>query len=175
MPIKTREIQTLRTIIKEDMKVLRTEVAGRVDDLIEEALKRIDQEFSQDEKRVKQDVDRMRKLWTKFCADIKALSAECKAKTGVTVRAELSGYTLERREFDVEYDNEEKNRRRQKARDELRREQRDALLTIDRTERDMTRRVSIEGLESEEARELLQSMPTVMTLVTGSRVKELTT
>lgn len=165
--ITKAERAELRSIVRQQFKVLRAEVVQRQAELLAE----VDQEIA----------DRYAEVDGKWAAlehRIQEITLEANRQANDALRE--SGYQLvggtERMWFDTPRMNQpvrERGELRHQASTRISAQVKGAMLRLDREEADLLRRLAVDAIESEAARAFLASIPTVGDLVAGARLAEL--
>lgn len=165
----------LRSIVRYQFKVLRSETRQRQAELIAEMERRISDHYADEEKR-QQDL-----MWK--CHEV--IEAAQRQITDILVgETVLDGYRGTEREVSVrepvriqmesiQWNKEERVQRRRALVAAIEAQIEGALMRLDREEADLLRTLGVGAIESEEARAFLSAIPTVAELVPASRLAEL--
>jgi hypothetical protein len=156
----------LRSLVKQQFKVLRAEVKARQQELTAEVDHAI---VAKHETRdfLRQEVEKKaRRVYQDACREIQAALEE--AGHQATGRGRLRWY-----EPHIFWDQDDRTILRRAAVSDLEAKVKAATLRLDRQEVDLLQNLAIGALQSDEARSFLASIPTVAELVPASRLDEL--
>lgn len=163
------ERRELKAVVKQQMRVLRTEVAQRQTELDAEAARRVVEHFRAEDDML----DELHRNIARIAADanrqLEDLLAEHESRTDGGVWSYRPAFQAPR----VGRRNERERRDMQAAmRTEIQRQVTRAKLQLDRQEADLLKSLAADALESDAARRFLDSIPTVAQLVPAERLTE---
>ena len=156
----------LRSIVKQQFKVLRSEVVQRQAEVLAELEQQIAARYSDEDHRRSQVRDRIAEI----------IGEAQRAATDV-LKDEDAGVSIHRpysiRGAAIEWPADDRRELRRQALATFEAKVAAATLNLERQEADLLRRLAIGAIESDEAREFLSGIPTVGELVPVSRLEEL--
>lgn len=173
--ITKAERTELRSIVRQQFKVLRAETQQREAEMIAEMEQRIAEHYA--------DVDQQRQALMWKCNEIceeasrqitDLLRGEEVERGSLSRMSEISVERPIRVGMEhIEWSREERVQRRRALVSAIQAQIKGALMQLDRQEADLLRTLAVGAIESEEARVFLTSIPTVSELVPASRLAEL--
>lgn len=166
--MSANERQALRQVVRTRMKVLRADVIARKAELEAGVQQHIAEKYAAADKIV-QDLNQvMEGIWDQARKDAHAaLEAAQKDHPDLSIKPSSSG-------IGVQLDNNERVRLRQRLHAEIEARIRNAQTQIDRQEADLIEQITVDGLDSDAAKQFLGRIPTVGDLVPASRLREVT-
>lgn len=165
------ERQALRQVVRQRMKVLRSDVTARKAELIAEAQDRATAAFAERDKALAQLNQQVADLIETATIQIRALKNAAEIQLGVDQLA-ITGYPAAPR-IGVARDDKRAMLLRLYA--EIDAQVSAALVQIDRQEADLIEEITVDGLETDAAKDFLTRIPTIGQLVPASRIPELGT
>lgn len=169
MSAMTRGERTeLRSVIRQQFKVLRSEIAERRGELVREMERELVERYSQDDEK-------------KRALQSEVATAVDDANRAIEQLLDQYGFTIEggyAHMYRVSpprlmFAHGEREQLHRAAVAEVDGQVKTALLKLDRQEADLTRQLALDAIESEAARAFLASIPAVGELVPGARLAEL--
>jgi len=172
MAITKSERTELRSVVRQQFKVLRSEIRRRADELNAEVQTEITSRETEDDKK-RADVE--------FLVNKAALEFNCKIndalrENGFEVRGDTERmWVAVPRLWGDKFagGGTDRDRLKIQAAADIRAKVSAALVTVDRQEADLLRELAVGALESEEAHAFLAAIPTVGQLVPATRLAEL--
>lgn len=164
MSITNTERTQLRSVIRQQFKVLRSEVELRRSELVADLERALTLRFTDHDKR-----------WADAIFLVQEAGREANRKANDIIRGLMEDW-VEQEIIVARAIHTPTQERTQLRRDgvaHIDADVRAALVTLDRQEADLLRRLAEGALESEEARAFLGTIPTVAALVPGTRLLEL--
>jgi lipopolysaccharide biosynthesis regulator YciM len=165
------ERRELRSVVRSQFKVLRTEVKQRESELVAEAERQLMERYRDEDKRQDDLNWRIREVVDQANKDLTDLLREFSddAEGGRWSRIfALSAPRITRR-------NEDRPQLHAALTSGIKSQVSSALLALDRQEADLLRQLAMESLQSDEAQVFLGRIPTVAELVPSSRLREIET
>lgn len=159
------ERQALRQVVRQRMKVLRADVAARKAELEAELETRVAERFAARDKQVADLCNQLDAIWAQAMRDARDAVDTAKNTLGLelTYRGHATAPALS-------VDSNERFVMRRQLAAEIERQVKNALVDIDRREADLIEEITVDGLETEAAKDFLGRIPTVGQLVPGSRL-----
>lgn len=163
--ITKAERQELRSVVRHQMKVLRSEIMQRQAELMTGVRSEIAEHFRGEDE-----------TWGKASHDVQEAVLEANRRVNDVYRELLGDSHVEAMYVRAEMPRKPTQQRTalyQQAESQLTAQVKGALLRIERQEADLLRTLSVGALESEEAHKFLAAIPTVSELVPAARLVEL--
>lgn len=160
------ERQALRGVVKQRMKVLRSDVTARKAELEAEIADTVQRKYAQRDKLVADMNQVVAGIIDQANKDIRAAVEKASADHGVTII--LPGRLPD---IPVSVDNSDRYRLTRQLQTEVQAQVAAALVDIDRREADLIEELTIDGLTTEAAKNFLSRIPTVGQLVPAARAK----
>lgn len=165
--MNTGERQALRQVVRQRMKVLRADVAARKAELQADVEAQITERYAQRDKLVADLNQVVENIWDQARKDARAAMERVQADhPEVTLTATPTGYTV---------GNADRHHLRRRLLTEIESQVAAALVDIDRREADLIEELTVDGLETDAAKDFLGRIPTVGQLVPTARLHQLTT
>ncbi len=166
-PFERRE---LRSVIRAQFKVLRTEVKQRENELMAEAEGRLVDKYRDEDKRIDDLNWRIKELADAAQREVEDLMKQHEDLSDGGRWHHFAGRISFNRVHRVSEDRTQLHRALTAG---VKAQVRDALLALDRQEADLLKAIAMEALESDEAKAFLQQIPTVADLVPSKRLREI--
>ena len=165
----------LRSIVRQQFKVLRAETEQRKSELIAEMEERIAVHFADVEKQRQDLMWRCQEIVEAASREITdVLRGEEVDRRGIGRYEEITVNRPVRLQMEnIQWSQEEKVQRRRALVAAIEADIKGALMRLDRQEADLLRTLAVGAIESEEARAFLTAIPSVAELVPASRLVEL--
>lgn len=155
----------LRSIVRQQMKVLRSEVEQREAELIADVEEQITARFADEDH-----------TWSELSHVTHEIAMEANRKINDALRNALGDKHVERLYIEGRLPakpHEQRYALRAQAQTQIRAKVKGALLKLQRQEADLLQNLALGALESDEARTFLAAIPTVSELVPAARLAEL--
>lgn len=165
------ERQALRQVVRQRMKVLRADVAARKAELEAELEARVAEQFAARDKLVADLNDVISGIWDQAVKDARA-AVEAVQKDHPDLPLTYKGQSTAPA---LAIDNGERFHLRRRLAAEIESQVKNALVDIDRREADLVEEITIDGLETDAAKDFLNRIPTVGQLVPGARLTQMIT
>lgn len=165
--MNTAERQALRQVVRQRMKVLRSDVVARKAELEAEVAERVTAKYATRDKLITDLNDVIAGIWDQARKDVRVVLDKAKADhpdMGIK-------YSVDRA---VTADNTDKHHMGRQLNAEIEAQVAAALSQIDRQEADLIEEITVDGLETEAAKNFLARIPTVGQLVPAARMREIT-
>ena len=164
------ERRELRSVVRQQIKVLRAEVKQRKLELIAEAETRLMERYREDDKRASDLMWRIRQLTDDANRQLEDLMKEVENDGD---GGQWSGYGSVFRAPTVYRKTEDRTQLHKALMAGIGAQVEQAQLVLDRQEADLLRSLALESLETEQARNFLGRIPTVAELVPSKRLQEI--
>lgn len=170
--MNTGERQALRQVVRQRMKVLRADVNSRKAELVAEAQERVAASYADRDKALAELNQQAADIVEAASINLRTLARSAEVNLGLSPgQLGVTAYPTPPR-FAMLRDDKGSMLRRLYA--EIEAQVAAALVQIDRQEADLIEEITVDGLETDAAKNFLARIPTVGQLVPASRIKEIT-
>ena len=167
--IPPAERRELRSVVKMQFKVLRTEVKQRETELIAEAERQLMERYRDEDKRQDDLNWRISEIVKQANQDVLDLLREYSSEEEGGRWGRIFGMSAPR----VTRKSEDRSQLHAALTSGIKANVQSALLSLDRQEADLLRQLALESLQSDEAQAFLGRIPTVAELVPSARLREI--
>lgn len=170
IPIPPAERRELRSVVRQQFKVLRTEVKQREAELLAEAERRLVDRYRDEDKRLDDVNWQVQEIAREAQRQIDDL---LKKVGGDEDGGRWNTFSGQLRVNRIVRHTEDRGQLRRALEAGIKEQVRVALLALDRQEADLLKVLALDALESDAAREFLTKIPTVAELVPSARLREI--
>ncbi len=169
--MNTGERQALRQVVRQRMKVLRADVAARKAELVNEIEQRVAEKFAAQDTAVAQANTQIEELIKTAIMQMRTIATEL--EVGLNLGPNTVGISAYPSVPQIGIRNNDKLAMRRRLHAEVESQVSAALLDIDRREADLLEELTVDGLETDAAKDFLGRIPTVAQLVPATRLREI--